>query len=119
MSRSSLNGVLIAICVLFAAPVFHGSWFGYSRYSHVHVGERRIFLLDESTEFSTSAEVRNLFAIVLFFVKYGPCAMLVFVKCLYLMGLSLKFMVQTAITSLVPRPRPAFNRLQYGKAGRA
>ena len=45
--------------------------------------------------------------------------MLVFVECLYLMGLSLKFMVQTAITSLVPRPRPAFNRLQYGKAGRA
>ena len=44
--------------------------------------------------------------------------MLVFVECLYLMGLSLKFMVQTAITSLVPRPRPAFSiACSTGKRG--
>ena len=56
-SLISLNGVLIAICDLFAAPVsiFHGSLFGYLKYS--------MFMLvkggHESSEVSTSAEVRK------------------------------------------------------------
>ena len=43
--------------------------------------------------------------------------MLVFVEYLYLMGLSLKFMVQTAITSLVPQTPSSFQLLAVRKSG--